>query len=108
MFELYKFSQTDIFAFTLVLIRISACLAVMPIFGSAQIPRTVKVLLSLAVTLALYPALRSTFVITGILENEIIVLALREAMVGAFMGFLARLLFIGVSISGQIIGFSTG
>jgi len=108
MFEVYHFNEIDIIGFALTLIRISACIVVLPIFGSAQVPHHQKILISLAVSLALFPVVRPLIAHDLLLSNQLILLALREALVGAFIGYMARLLFIGISISGQLIGFSAG
>src|SRR5205085_9151791 len=41
-------------------------------------------------------------------RDEIIVLVLREALLGVFMGFLGRMMFMAMEIAGQLLGFSLG
>jgi len=112
VFEIYHFSEAEIICFALMLLRISACMVVLPIFGSNLIPPPVKILLSLVTCFVLFPVLKTSAVLpTTSLEvwkDSLILLALREVFVGVFMGFLARFLFIGVEVAGQILSFSLG
>ena len=94
MFEVYHFNQIDLIGFALTLIRISACIVVLPIFGASQVPQHVKALISLTVALVLFPVVRPLIAKELLLGNELILLVLREALVGAFIGYMARLLFI--------------
>lgn len=109
MIEVYRFNEREILFFALMLIRISACFVVMPIFGSRLVPAPAKVLLCLVMTLLVFPLLKAGFVgTTASLKEDIVVLALREALLGVFLGFLTRAIFWGVEIAGQILGFTMG
>jgi flagellar biosynthesis protein FliR len=107
-FEVYKFNEAEIALFGLMLIRIASCLITMPITGSGNVPGPAKVLLSLVVTLVLFPLLQAHTQISPNWKDEIILLAAREALLGVFMGFLARVMFIGIEMAGQMLGFSVG
>jgi flagellar biosynthesis protein FliR len=107
-FEVYKFSEVEFALFGLMLIRIASCLITMPITGSGNVPAPAKVLLSLVITLVLFPLLQAHQLMSPSWKDEIIMLAAREALLGVFMGFLARVMFIGIELAGQMLGFSVG
>jgi flagellar biosynthetic protein FliR len=109
LFEVYRFNETEIALFALMLIRISSCIAVMPIFGIKHVPAQVKVLLALLLTFVLFPVLIRGSVVPAVSWREdIILLVMREAFLGLFMGFLTRMIFIAVEVTGQLLGFSMG
>lgn len=109
MFEVYKLSETELLVFALLLVRISACLVTMPIFGNKDIPSTVKILLSLLITFSLFSSLKVRGVWPQALATEnLIFFVMREAFIGVFIGFLCRGIFWAVQIAGQILGFSIG
>src|SRR5579871_5013269 len=103
MFEVYRFSEREIILFALMLVRISSCLVILPIFGNRNVPNQIKVLLSLAVTFILFPIMQRNFSLPLKWQDDIILFVGREAICGLFMGFLARLIFIGVEAAGQIL-----
>lgn len=106
MFEIYKFSEHEMSLFILTLLRISSCLVVMPIIGSKNVPKTVKVLLSLVITLCLFSVLKDQAVGKLSFGGEFILLGLREVFVGVFFGFLVRMFFFAVDVAGQVLSFS--
>ncbi len=109
MFEIYKFSETEFIAFALMLVRISACLVTMPIFGNRDIPAHVKVLFSLLITMILFSSARAHILATTHIESQdLILLTLREAFLGTLIGFLCRGIFWAVQMAGQLLGFSIG
>jgi len=108
VFEIYHFNETDILSFALMMVRVSSCLVLMPIFGSRLIPPPAKILLSLVVSMVLFPVMKHNFVTPASWSDDMILLVMREAFLGLFMGFLTRLLFLGVEVAGQILSFTMG
>lgn len=108
MFEIYKFSQPEIFGFILVLIRVSAFIIAMPMFGTESVPRPLKIFLSLLVSFLIFPTLKLSGVELSNLENSIIWLTLREVSIGLILGFVSRLFFFALSITGEILSVSIG
>ena len=88
------------------LVRVSACLVTMPIFGNKNIPAHAKVLLSIATCLVLFPVTKHLFTLSVGWQDDLILLVGREAFCGLFMGFVARFIFMGVEIAGQILSFT--
>jgi flagellar biosynthetic protein FliR len=94
--------------FALMFVRISTCVSMFPIFGNKNIPVHAKVLLSLLVSFVLFPVMKSRFAFIAGWEDSLILLVAREALCGLFMAFVARFIFIGVEIAGQILSFTMG
>lgn len=117
MGDLFQFSPEELFSFFAVLVRVSVLLALIPIFGDKVIPAPVKVLLSLAVTLAIFPGLIKQGVVRpgdaviwaasswGIMKT-----ILQEILVGVVLGYTARLVFdaihVGASLISNMMGFA--
>src|SRR5438067_120562 len=94
--------------FALMLVRVSGCMVTLPVFGTRLVPVPAKILLSLLLTLILFPVMKPSMTIAPTWSADIILLTMREAFIGAFMGFLGRLMFMGMEIAGQLLGFSLG
>jgi len=102
-------SPEKIKVFVLVLARVSGAVMTIPVLGSNLVPRQVKAAISLFLTLLLLPVVAKTQVVS--LSMEWIGWAVeiaRELTVGVVLGYSVRLLFTGIELAGQIIGFQMG
>jgi flagellar biosynthetic protein FliR len=104
-------NQNEILSFFMVLIRISVLVMVLPFFGDRSIPGPVKVLLSLALSVMVYPILISKGYILvtdverwGRSPSTLIGAVFTEVFVGILLGFVARLFFMAIDFSGNLIG----
>ncbi len=94
--------------FILIFLRISAIVALTPILGDRTVPVRVKGGLSLLIAALLFPFVK---VGSGVLGFDLATLVFRmasEVFIGAVIGFTARLLFAGVQLAGQLVGFQMG
>jgi flagellar biosynthesis protein FliR len=108
VFELYKFNEAEIIAAGLMLIRIATFMAIMPLFGTRVVPQPAKILLSMVMTLVLFPVLKNTMNVPAFWDESLILCVLREAFIGIFLGFLTRMIFMSVEVAGQLVGISMG
>ncbi len=117
MGQLFQFSPEETYTFFAVLVRISVLLAVLPIFGDKVVPAPVKILLSLATALAIYPGLVRQGVVRpgdaaiwGATTFGIVRTIGQEVLVGLALGFTAKLVFdavhIGANLVSNMMGFS--
>lgn len=106
--NLYQFPEGQIVAFALVLLRVIAFFVAWPVFGTAVVPVHVKVLLSVAVSMMMFPTLKFQNPELIKISEEIVTFAAREVALGLVLGFMMRMFFFAVSISGEIISVSTG
>lgn len=101
--NLYGFPEGQILAFALIFLRIIAFVIAWPVFGSANVPVPVKILLAVVFTLAVYPAVPLTHAQNLSADNNLILLAGRELLVGLILGFLMRAFFFAINVAGQLI-----
>jgi flagellar biosynthesis protein FliR len=108
MFEVYRFSEVEILSFILVLMRISVFLVTWPVFGTASVPTSAKVLTSLIVTIVLFPIVGIHRLDAAAIERFYFWLLMREALIGITLGFLTRFFFFTISVCAQIVSDSIG
>jgi flagellar biosynthetic protein FliR len=106
--SVYNFSEKEILCFALVLIRVSTLIVSMPVIGGGTIPAPIKVLFALVITFVLFPVVGWKSLTTTLSDLPIIQLAFKEALIGVVFGFTARMFFMVLSISGQIVSVSMG
>jgi len=95
-------------AFALVFLRTSAIVATMPILGDKVVPVRVKAGFALLLAGLLFPVVPLG---GGNFDIGLLPLALRmasEAVIGVVIGFAAQVIFAGVQLAGELIGFQMG
>lgn len=105
---LETFLVSRFMVFTLVLARVAALVMTAPIFGSQTLPRRIRGLLAVAMTLlvtppflgAAMPAVENTVEYGKMLANE--------ALVGLLLGFGLNIMFGGIQVAGQIVSQLSG
>ncbi len=105
---LHTFPEGQIIAFALVFLRASAFVMAWPVFGNTQVPVPVKVLFALILAVVLFPTLHFQNAKDLMIGEQVLFFALREIIIGLFLGYLMRFFFFAVSIAGELIGLSTG
>lgn len=110
MINFSQLNEVQILLFALVLIRISAFIVSAAIFNSGQISAPLKILLAVTFTLVVYKPLSSNEVFARISEaqNDILILALREALIGVALGFVTRFFFFAIAMAGELVSISMG
>jgi flagellar biosynthetic protein FliR len=94
-------------AFVFPLARILALLATAPLFNNAGLPRRVRLILGLAITFALAPALPTMPAIAAGSWLGLYVL-MQQVLTGVLMGFTLRLAFAAVDVAGEMVGLQMG
>ncbi|MGE8287789.1 MAG: flagellar biosynthetic protein FliR [Stenotrophomonas sp.] len=90
-----------------IMLRIGAMLMAMPMIGSRAVPARIRVLLGIALSVALAPILPPVPLFYGFDSVTVLTIA-RELAVGICMGFLLRLIFEAGAMAGEMIAQSTG
>ena len=106
--EFFGIDQRAVEILILVFARISMIIAVIPVFGSANVPITVKVGLSAFLSIIVYSFSEPSGIpevqfVTGLLG-----LILKEGIIGLLFGFITGLLFYGIQFAGHFISFQMG
>jgi len=96
--------QIELFIF--ILLRVSAMVVTIPIFGNKVVPVRVKGGLSLIIAFLLFPFIK--FHLPHLEILSLILGMVGEVIIGIIIGLAGRLAFAGVQIAGQLIGFQMG
>ncbi|MFB3925562.1 MAG: flagellar biosynthetic protein FliR [Syntrophales bacterium] len=94
--------------FLLIFIRVSTMIIVIPILGERFVPVRVQAGLSLLVSVLIFPIIQAQ---TPKLSSDVLALFLRmggEVLIGVVIGMTARIIFAGIQLAGQLIGFQMG
>jgi flagellar biosynthetic protein FliR len=95
-----------IYAFVLVLARVSGAFLTAPVFSSRLIPSRAKIILALAFTVASLPLAAQGTVPTDIVELG--VLAVKEVLVGSAIAFAVAVVFAAVAFAGSLVDLTVG
>jgi len=98
----------QIFALLIVFVRLGSAMMLLPGFGEAYISPRVRLLLALAVTVVVQPALPPVIPPLPASPTALLLLVLGEAFVGLFLGSVARILMAALSVGGMMIATVTG
>lgn len=89
------------------LFRVSAVVMTAPIFGAKTVPKKVKLMISLAITLVIVPILPSMPAVDPLSLQGLYVTA-NQILIGVAIGFTTQLVFSAIIMSGQIIAMQMG
>ena len=88
-------------------VRITAFLMVMPIVGGALVPKQVRLLFALTLTLLIAPIVAERTTVEFLSIPGLLLLT-QEILVGVAMGFAVQLVFDAIALGGQVISMSMG
>ncbi len=108
MQELVNFGATKIQLFLLLSMRIGGMMMTAPFFSHRSIPRQIMVAMTLGLAFVLVPLLSGTGLPQFGNFIEIVVLCLKELLVGVLMGLVFSVIFLGINLAGSIVGFQIG
>ncbi|KFZ36890.1 flagellar biosynthesis protein FliR [Shewanella mangrovi] len=103
---LFATLQQTIAAYAWPLFRISSMLMVMAIFGATTTPTRVRLLMAVAITVAVAPML-PPMPKADLLSVESTFITLQQVLIGVTMGFVSLMLMQIFVLTGQIIGMQT-
>jgi len=94
--------------FLLCLARVVAIVTAIPVFAGKQAPPQVKIGISFATAMLLFPYMAShaPAIETGLLNYAVILL--NEIVIGLLLGLMTQLIFTAISFGGTIIGYQMG
>lgn len=102
------FQISSVEHFVLVFIRVSAALAVLPVFRHRAVPASWKAALAIAISLLVAPTIvPAQLPGTGTIADYLIV-GLSETVCGLLMGFAGQFVFFAIDICGRILGLQSG
>jgi flagellar biosynthetic protein FliR len=101
-------SEVKMLIFALVLFRMSAFIFTAPVFSNPHVSIPLRILLSLTVSLCILPTVVFDSKLFDGLQNDIISLVGREVLVGICLGFICRIFFYAVSMTGDFVSVALG
>ncbi len=104
-FPVFTLDQVELFF--LILLRISVIVAMIPILGDRTTPARVKGGLAILITCLVLPFVERPAAAAGDLFSLGLSMA-GEVFIGIVLGFAGRLLFEGIQLAGQLVGFQMG
>lgn len=98
----------DIYRFLMIVTRVGTVLMLLPGFGGRLVSVRIRLLLALAMSLVLLPALGDLYPPLPRRLGDLVVLILGEAMIGIYLGILTQVLMSALHVAGTFIGFQIG
>jgi flagellar biosynthetic protein FliR len=106
--ELPLLSIEEVISALLVLLRVSALLILMPVFGHRLVPAQVKTGLIALLAILLYPVVSSSLPQIPVSPLALMVIAIQEIMIAAMLAMVAQLIFAAAQFAGQVMGYQMG
>lgn len=106
--EVYRFNETEMLLFFMVLVRMTSFVVSWPVFGVENVSPQVKVLFALIMSLAIFPTLHWSPAQMDAVKSDLMLLAAREAFIGLTIGYLARFFFFAFRIAGEMMSQAVG
>ena len=94
--------------FLLIFIRVGVILFILPFFNSRSIPTMIKIGLTFIITILLYPVITVQMINMPESALGMAQLVVGEVIVAMILGMMVQILFEGIKIMGQMVGFQTG
>lgn len=88
-------------------IRIGAFVMAMPIIGGTFVPKQVRLLLAMSLTMVVAPTISEQPQV-ALLSLSGVIVTIQELVVGIAMGFAVQMIFDAIALGGQVIAMSMG
>ncbi len=109
MSELLNLAWADFLAFILVFLRVGLVFAAIPFFGAEIVPRRITAVLALFLSLVLLPVVPPVSISPSDLTVfGLVGLILHDLLIGMCLGLSISVIFAGVQLAGQLMGFQMG
>ena len=105
----FSSAQLDAWLATLIfpLVRILAMISTSPVLGNKQVPKRIKVGLSVMLAIIIAPTIGEMPPVS-IGSPQGLLIILQQVIIGVAMGFTMRLIFTAVEMAGELIGLQMG
>lgn len=104
----YSMSEAQVIMFGLIFLRMIAYVVSSVVFGSGNISAPIKILLAVIFSMVVLPSVKVAPADMARMSEDLALLAAREVAVGLSLGFLTRLFFFAVGMTGELISVSIG
>lgn len=108
---LAQFNFNEVLTFFAVLVRMSVLFAVVPFLGDRLVPGVIKILVALAISISLFPAMVSSGYVRvsdariwGASVSGIVSTLTLEVIFGLALGYVSRLIFEAIGLGANLVG----
>jgi flagellar biosynthetic protein FliR len=109
MNELLNFAWKDILSFLLIFVRVGVVFSQIPLFSAELIPRRITAIVAFFLSLVMLPVVPPSLVdMSNLNVLTLLVLLFHELLVGLTLALSVSLIFAGVQIAGELVGFQMG
>lgn len=106
--SIYNLFELEVFAFLLVLARMSAFIVTWPVLGSMNVPAPTKALFSLLMSVIVYPIVKDNMMVPLVSLQQLIFYVGKEVLIGLSLAFIAQMFFFGLQVGSEFISASLG
>ena len=106
--NLLQFNPAQFIGFAIIFARLSGVMITAPVLNDANIPPQIKVAFTFLLSLILFPVVARPDIGANPNVWRLAVVLTGEVAVGILIGFTAQLLFAGIGIEGEVVGFQMG
>ena len=92
----------------IIFVRVVTVLSVAPIFSNEVIPVQIRLAISLFFAFTLFPILRDQLPHINLDFLSFVILVLIETVTGLIIGFMIHMIFLGMQIAGELMGYDLG
>lgn len=109
MANVLNFNANSYYLFFLVFLRISGLFITAPVLSSENVPRVLRVYMTIICSLIVLNVVPATNVdFSGMSTMDYFLLVLKELMIGLLLGAIPKVMFAAVNFAGTIVGFQMG
>lgn len=109
MSDLLNFAWKDTLSFLFIFVRIGIIFALIPLFNAEIVPRRITAIIAIFLSLVILPIVPAPLIDAQNMNVlTLIVLMVHELLVGLCLGLAVNVIFAGVQIAGELIGFQMG
>lgn len=110
MINFSQLNEVQILMFGLILIRMSTFVVSAAIFNIHTISAPLKILISIVFAITMFNTVATNEALVRLheSENNILLFAGREALIGLVLGFVTRFFFFAVTMAGELVSLSMG
>lgn len=94
--------------FTLVFFRIVGIVVFVPFYNHRAFPNIIKIALSIVITFTVFPVLNLQGFTVPLDAISLVLVAVREVLIGFVIGFAAQLVFTGIQFGGELVTIQMG
>ena len=94
-----------VFSVLLIFVRVGASLSLLPAFGEAYVTPRLRLMLALVISLLVAPVLGSRLPAMPAQPAAVLLLILGEAVIGIFLGTLARMFMAALTTAGMVMAY---